>query len=582
MILGVYANQSSFKAVKFTRGFNVVLADRTQESTRKETRNGLGKTTLIEIIHFCLGAGATRKKGLLVEPLAGWEFILELQLLDNFVAIARNTTSPSKVYVLAGDTSPWPMQPRVEAKTGRRMFDVKDWGILLGNLMFGLPLDATGAYIPTFRSLISYFIRRGRDAFSTPFEHHRKQVEWDKQVHNAFLLDLSWEDASALQLLKDKRKALEDLQRAVATGVISEIMGSRGQLEATRVQLETRARQEQESLRNFRVHPRYREVEERANQLTVEIHDATNANIVDSRLLRTYRSSIESEREPGANEVLRLYEEAGIALPGLIQRRLEEVQTFHAQLIANRREFLSAEIERLSRVIAERERATVERSTRRAELLQILQTYGALEEFTRLQQLYLTTEAQIKDIDTKIENLRRLEEGKSELRLEQELLQRRARHDYDERRTQREEAIALFNANSEALYDASGRLVIDVGPTGFRFGVEIERASSQGISSMKVFCYDLMLAQLWARRRPSPGFLIHDSTIFDGVDERQIAMSLQLAARFAEEGGFQYICLLNSDTIPWSDLDSGFDLNAFVRLRLTDETIEGGLLGIRF
>jgi uncharacterized protein YydD (DUF2326 family) len=39
---------------------------------------------------------------------------------------------------------------------------------------------------------------------------------------------------------------------------------------------------------------------------------------------------------------------------------------------------------------------------------------------------------------------------------------------------------------------------------------------------------------------------------------------------------------LNSDTIPWSDLDSGFDLNAFVRLRLTDETIEGGLLGIRF
>ena len=57
MIHAVRANKSSFHAVEFDAGFNVVLADRAKESTRKDFRNGLGKTTLLEIIHFCLGAG---------------------------------------------------------------------------------------------------------------------------------------------------------------------------------------------------------------------------------------------------------------------------------------------------------------------------------------------------------------------------------------------------------------------------------------------------------------------------------------------------------------------------------------------
>lgn len=581
MIHAVRANQASFKTVEFTSGCNVVMADRTKESTKKETRNGLGKSTLLEIIHFCLGASATTKQGLLVDTLAGWEFTLDLTLQGEQISVTRSTATPAKVYI-AGNTATWPIQPWYDNKNDRFTLEVKEWNKVLGHLLFGLPVTTAGEYRPTFRSLLSYFIRRGRDAFSTPFEHHRKQHEWDKQVHNAYLLDLAWEDASAWQTLKDKRKTISELQKATSQGMIGEVVGSRGQLEATKVQLEAKTRQERENLQSFRVHPQYREIEEQANQLTQAIHHDTNSNIADTQLLTMYRASIEQEREPAQGEVTRLYEEAGIALPGLVQRRLEEVQAFHTQIVVNRRQFLAAEIDRLTRVIAQRTEAIAQKTAQRASYMQILQTYGALEEYMELQQLHVNTEAQIRDIDHRIASLRRLEEGQSELRLEQEHLQRRARHDYDERKAQRERAIALFNANSEALYDAPGRLIIDIGPNGFQFGVEIERSGSQGISSMKVFCYDLMLAQLWSSKEPSPGFLIHDSTIFDGVDERQIALALQLAARMSTEYGFQYICTLNSDTIPWAEFDPDFDLNAFVRLRLTDETSSGGLLGIRF
>ena len=205
-----------------------------------------------------------------------------------------------------------------------------------------------------------------------------------------------------------------------------------------------------------------------------------------------------------------------------------------------------------------------------------------MQEYTRLQELHLQTIARRNDIDSRITNLKRFEQGRSEVRVNRELLLQTARREFEERRGVREEAINIFNAKSEQLYSAPGNLVLDVTDTGFHFDVEIMRSGSQGINSMKIFCYDHMLAQLWANKQPSPGLLIHDSTIFDGVDERQVAQAIELAQREAEHWGFQYVCALNSDTLPSDDFSPGFDLNRFVRLRLTDESEEGGLLGIRY
>ncbi|HEY9875701.1 MAG TPA: hypothetical protein V6D12_19885 [Candidatus Obscuribacterales bacterium] len=185
MIRAVRCNHASFKEVEFTPGFNVILADRTEVSGRRDSRNGLGKSTLIEIIHFCLGARMQTGKGLGVVDLRGWAFSLELTLSNRVITATRSTAEQSKI-VIEGDTTDWSIQPKV--REGQKILSVQDWTTVLGNLMFGLSIDNEDKkFEPTFRSLISYFIRRGRDAFSTPFEHYRKQLEWDKQINNAFL-----------------------------------------------------------------------------------------------------------------------------------------------------------------------------------------------------------------------------------------------------------------------------------------------------------------------------------------------------------------------------------------------------------
>ena len=580
MILSVRSNMPSFKAVEFKPGFNVILADRTKESTRGDSRNGLGKTTLFEIVHFCLGAGTRPNRGLLVAPLKGWTFTLELRIEDRFLAVTRSTDGPGRVQ-LQGDVGDL-------TDVGERQFDglvvrIPDWNTYLGKQLFGLGLEEPlPKYQPTFRSLFSYFVRRTRDAFSSPFTHHRNQREWDKQVNNAFLLELAWRHASELQELKDNENALNGLRRAAREGLLQGLVGTLGNLEAERTRLDSEIAQQSESLRSFRVHPQYAQIEQNANELTARIQQMSNANIADDRILDLYKSSLEDDPDPGIDQLLELYAEVNVTMPETVRRRLEEVQDFHRQIVSNRRTYLQSEIQRIESARSQRALELQADVERRAQLLEILRTHGALHEHTALQELRLALVSRRNDVNNRISNLQRFEQGRSEVRVNRELLLQTARRDFDERREARATAINIFNANSQALYSAPGDLVVNVADTGFSFDVDIMRSGSQGINNMKIFCYDLMLARLWATKRPSPRFLMHDSTIFDGVDERQIAQSLELAQREADNNGFQYVCALNSNTMPYDEFSPTFDLDDFVRLRLTDESEDGGLLGIRY
>lgn len=579
MIKRLTANHSSFKAIEFGPGFNVVLAERMEESTKRDSRNGLGKSTLIEIIHFCLGAKSSKGKGLLVGALKGWEFTLDIEIQGNTFSVSRRVNDPNSIFV-AGDMERWPVRPK--KKKGELAFGVRDWNLALGALLYGLPADAEGSYSPTFRSLVSYSIRRGKDAFATPFEHHRKQLEWDKQVNNSFLLGLAWADASELQLIKDRRNGLENLRKAAKAGVVSGFSGSLGDLEARRVRLKKKADEEAEGLATFRVHPQYEDIRAQANRLTQDIHESVNKNATDLRMLSLYEKALAEEDIPVPNAIERLYADVGVSLPGVTMRRIEEVQEFHHSIIENRRGFLAAEVSRLRRDMVARDQVVEAKSNERAAALAILETHGALEEYTLLQKRHLQMMNELNSVMSSIENLKSCETGLSQLKIDQEVLQLKARRDYEERREIWERAIGLFNGFTEKLYNVAGRLAIDVGATGFKFEVEIERSGSSGVGNMKVFCYDMTIASLWASKSPSPKLLIHDSVIFEGVDERQRAFALEIAARESATRQFEYICTLNSDEVPWSEFSSDFNLRTYVKATLTDAEASGTLLGIRF
>ncbi len=582
MIVRVGANCDRFNSVEFAPGFNVVLAERTEESTDKDTRNGLGKTTLLNIMHFCLGSNEKPRKGLRVKDLEGWDFQLDFYIRGKPVSVSRSVDKPGQVR-LAEETDfvDWPIQPVIDHPAEEFRCKTVEWNALLG---WGLyDLDVTREkYSPSFRSLVSYDIRRNQ--FTEPFLNNSRQFAWDSQVHNAFLLDLNWQHAARWQVLRDRTKSVNTVKKALRDGdnLIANMVGTVGELEYERVRIQRQMHKTDADLKQFHVHPMYEEIESEADILTARLHDLANHILQLKRLIEFHKRSVKETQPAETIRVRELYEEAGATLPGLVKQRLDDVRKFHQEVTSNRRRYLESEATRIEN---ELEKATVEQrqlSTKQARLMRFLETHGALEDYNELQQLNQDQRSSLEAIERQIEQRKKIDNEQAEIKIEQGRLDLDARRDMEERHSKRL-AAEIFNANSEYLYEPSGAFIADIEPiSGFKFRVEIDRQESHGVSKMKAFCYDMMRAELWSKRDVRPGFLIHDSNIFDGVDERQVARALELGERKATECGFQYIICLNSDSVPHNDFTKGFDINNFVRLRLTDDKPAGRLLGIEY
>ena len=584
MIRRVSCDKPSFKSIEFKEGFNVVLADTTESSTEKDSRNGLGKSTLIEIIHFCLGYNPKKGSILKSEELKNWTFTLDLTLNGKEVTVSRNTTNkPSKIRV-KGDFSDWAIKPEYDTKLKEYVIPYKKWINLLGNLMFGLPLEFDKPFSPTFRSLISYFSRKGLQAYADPFKHHPNQKEWDIQVNNAYLLGLNWEYAAEFQILKEEKNKIKELINAVDKGLLEGYVGSKGELEAKRVELEEQIQKLEKELKSFKIHPEYHSIEEKVNNITKQIQEITNDMILNKRILNQYEEAIKEEHDVPLDEVKTIYNETGVVFPDMVQKHLEQVIEFHKNIIYNRRKYLEDEINSLKLEINKQDEQIRTLDAERAEYMQILKTNRALDEYVELTKLLAKYRQELESVIQAIKNLDKFEEGMSNITIKKEELFKKAKRDYEERKPIIDNAIRLFNEASKYLYSEPGILSIDVTKSGYKFNVDIKRAQSQGVSYMKVFCYDMTLIQLWIDKIYNPGFLIHDSTIFDGVDERQVARALELAMEKSDNKGFQYICTMNSDTVPYHEFGKGFK-NKFdqsIVARFTDATPDGGLLGIRF
>lgn len=580
MIHSINANQASFREVEFTPGLNVILADRSKESSRKDTRNGLGKSTLIEIIHFCLGAKVFRDKGLAIPALEDWAFTMEMSLQGDRIAVTRAVASPNSV-VVTGLSDKWPDLPSADLME-ERPFTQAQWRAFLGRALFSLPLPKAPKYNPSFRSLISYFVRRGHDAFGDPFTHARHQRIWDTQLHVALLLGLEWRHAVQWQVLKDRDKDLKDLRKLVERGAVSYLSGSIGELEAERVTLAQEIEDSSQALDTFRVHPEYESIRDEANQLTAELHRKANENVSAARRLNLYRQSIESEEPPSTDSVEDVYQEMGVVFSEQVRRSLVEAREFYGLVVQDRRRFLQKETSRLENQIANTDRRIRELTESRAQLLEILSTHGALEEMVKLQERHVARCQDLERVKEQIERRREMESEERRVARDKAELAELAAHDHEERRDIWNTPVRLFNLNSQALYRASGHLVIDTTDSGLKFSIEISKSGSDGIGKMKIFCLDLALLEFSARRKLQIDFLVHDSEMYDGVDSRQRAAAIQRAREVADATGTQYICALNSDMVPYDDFREGFPFDEHVRRRLTDGDPAGTLLGMVF
>lgn len=587
MICAVRSNHPSFKTVIFHKGYNIIVADRVadgQDSSRK-TRNGAGKSSLIEIIHFCLGAQVNRNSIFKNESLAGWSFILDIEILGEKFTLERYTDFPSKIYIVQGNIELLELDCKYDKKTHSYYVNPITLNKKFLELFYGLKQEKTDNYIPSFRELVSYNIRRGIGGYSNPFEFFSRQTTYSKQVCNAYFLELNIAYASKFQEIKEKQKGIENYKSAAKSGVLGDLNLNIGELNAEVITRQIEADAMKKQLDDFCVLPQYEEISEEVNQYTEQIHQLTNALILKERLKERYRTNIETEEvNINVNDIRDVYEEAGVLFGDNVNKSLQEVVEFHKKIVENRKNYLQNEVRRTLTDITNIKQQIATLDSKRSDLMKLLETHGALEEYVLLQDRYATAKVMLEDAKKRLDSIEYIEDSKSRLKIENQELLIASRQDYNERANTREKAVALFKENTEFLYPEPGVLTIDLKETGYDFDIEIKSSRSQGVGYMKVFCYDMVLAELGKAKDNFPDFVVHDSTIFDGVDERQVARALMLADIKCNQIGMQYVCLINSDMIPYREFDDDFrsKFDESIVLRISDEQEEGGLLGIRF
>lgn len=585
MIHAITSDLEGFKRLTFTPGLNILLAEKSADATDRQSRNGAGKTSFVELIHFLFGSNAKPDSIFRTEELVASTFEMQIDMGGHVISAARSGAKPSRIRI-QGETSHWPIEPTLEAKTGDLILSNDHWKSDLGALMFGLPVapDAQSRFGATFRSLFSYFARRQNSGgFVQPTQQSDQQQNWDQQVAVSYLLGLDSGISQEFQETRTQEKAMAELRKAAKQGNLGKFYGNAADFRTRLAIAETKARQLQQQLATFNVVPEYAAMEQEASEITRAISAVNDENLIDRELVLQLTSSLEDERPPAADNIAKLYSEAGVVLPGTVGRRFEEVSQFHEAIVRNRQAHLSAEIAAAEQRISARVSERTDLDRRRAQLMGILQSGGALDHYAKLQEEAGRAEANVEGLRQQLEIAERIESTKVQLEIERARLRQALQNDLHERSAVVNEAIVIFEGLSQALYEQAGNLTIGATQNGPTFEVKIDAQRSKGITNMQIFCFDLMLAELAARRGIGPGFLIHDSHLFDGVDERQVAKALQLGADHAARVGFQYIVTMNSDAVPEDGFREDFELQDFVNpTRLTDQIETGGLFGIRF
>ncbi|MBX9457369.1 MAG: DUF2326 domain-containing protein [Rhizobium sp.] len=590
MIFEIGSSIPTFKTLNFRPGLNILLADRSDVSEDTDTRNGVGKSSVIQIIHFLLGGSKT--KTFLESPsVADAHFRGTFEFGGINVEVLRRVNDPSVVVVDFPDGIPDDAEVAVDL-LGEAKMDVTDWTRWLGHQVFDLPIRRTSdalrsEHAPSFRSMFGYFARRREDGgFFQPRIFYRTQAESDARIALSYLFGLDWEIALEFEKVREERRRNKEDRKRLAARVDPK-QNTIGRMINALAAADQDAAELREQVANFQVEALFSELADEADGELAKLEKLSREATRLTSSLRHLSESLHKEIGPDGDVVERMYREAGITLPGSVAKRFEDVKSFHESVLRNRQVHLAAERDRVQTRLAEINGEKQRASSRRSEILTQLEGKGAFSDLAELSSRLAEKDEVAARLRSQVDEARNTQKAQTAIKASENTLLARLQNDLDARVDAVNDAVNAVREARTSLYaERFGTFEINAKQSGPEFKLEIEGDRSGGISNMEIFCFDYALYKVVADRFGGPGFLIHDSHLFDGVDGRQQAKAIELGAALTKAVGGQYITMWNSDELDKlveKDLFSaGFAVQDHVLPVVLQDPETGGLFGFRF
>ena len=167
-LISLSASESSFKAIKFNKtGASFILAKQNnpEQHDNSKTYNGVGKSLVVALIDYCLGAKTTSKiSKSLQQTLPDWFFKLSVEINNKPYEIIRYTSSPKHILL------------------NEKELSLNEFCDVMEDLFFDIPENFG---FLSYRSLIAFFFQN-----SARFTH--QILSYNSKFNPIFSQDNSW------------------------------------------------------------------------------------------------------------------------------------------------------------------------------------------------------------------------------------------------------------------------------------------------------------------------------------------------------------------------------------------------------
>lgn len=567
-LVSLTANQESFHPVNFrSKGITLIVGAQSDASkaTPGKTYNGVGKSLLVALIHFCLGS---EKNTEFKSKLPEWQFILHFNHEGESYRVARATDNQDFVS-LNGE------EIRVTKFREQMLKEV-----------FPLPKPVKSV---TFRSLITRFIRPSKASYTSFDVVSPRATPYQNLLQNSVLLGLNTDLVTKKFDLKTEQDNVKKLRTNLSKdSIVREFFTGDKNVDIELADLEGKIAAITKNVKAFNVAEDYHERQRDANDATKRVQELRNELVLVKNAIVEIDRSLVVSPDVSPESVAKIFEEANAAWPERLQKRVEEVAEFHRDLLANRVKRLTAERTALEQRMDRIERDIAQANSEADELRRFLGSHGALDELVAMNERLRELEGKAQKLRDYKTLLTQYSNRAQELTAEMSKQTIRTNKYINDAAPLLTSNFERFRSLSQRFYgERPGGLTVknNEGDNQSRFDIEahIEDDAADGINEVKIYCYDTTV--LTQRHNHNVEFLFHDSRLFSDIDFRQRSTIFKVANEITTDSNLQYIATINEDQI--KSMESEFTAAEFKQcftdatvLRLTDENPAAKLLGI--
>ncbi len=570
-LIKLYSNQASFRTVQFNKtGLSLILAKQKEpEETKKgKTYNGVGKSLIVRIIHFCLGSGSKNYNDF-HEKLIDWDFYLDFSINNKLYTTKRSTKYPNKINL------------------NNEELKIEQFNQIMAELCFYIPIDTS---FLTFRSLIPFFIRPSRESYLAFNKPGKTFTEYQSLIRNAFLLGIDIFLVQEKYTLRKEKERIEKLEKNFKDDtLLKDFFTGNKDVNLTVVELDEKIERFEKDLAEFKVAEDYYKIQVKANEVEKELRYLNNDIVQLKNVIDNIKSSLTFSPDLNNETIKPIYNESKIHFSDSVSKNLDDLENFYKKLIINRKDRLSEHHLKLEFDLNEKEKSSKKMTKELDELMLYLGEHQALD-------LFVFKSSKCSEYKTIRNNLLKYQELQSEYKNKERQLEKELfnLNDSSEKylKSIEQNIIELrdyFRHLAKIFYPNSiAGLTIDCNEGNnqlcFNIDAKIESDGSDGINSVKIFCYDLTL--LFKGHHHKINFIFHDTRLFSEIDERQKSDLFRIVYEKFNGTNKQYIATINQNQ--FNEIKGQLDEEEFknimlnnIILTLTDDSDSEKLLGIK-